>query len=470
MTTSDNFERISTGNPQADQILSGGFPSNSINIIMGLPGTGKTIFAERLVFHNATAPRPILYLTTMSEPLAKMIRYVQRFSFFDASKLGTDIIYDDLSTALSESGIDALVPYMTLAIRNHSPKIIVIDAFKDVHDLAPSVYDMRQVLYELSSMFTAYETTVFLLGPYTEDNSKVLPEFSVADGILQFMRQKVGAHDERFLQVLKLRGSPYKEGFHAFHIGHDGLEIFPRLVTPKAPEDYKIIDENVPTGIEGLDKMFGGGLLHSGGLLKGSTTLVSGPTGSGKTTIALQFATTGVEHGDPTLFVNFQENPVQLARAVHAMGGELKALKARGLHVMYTSPVELQIDSLIESIFRQIDEQKIKRVVVDALGDLASAATDEERMHDYLYSLLQHLTSLNVTSLFTFKSQEGLVGGAASQQSTALYSDLYDNVIMLSVEVQDAVKRTLAIIKARACNHDLKVRQIEITAKGARLK
>src|ERR1700731_1521118 len=121
-------ERVSTGNVQADEILGGGFPRNSINIVMGQPGTGKSIFAEQMVFHNAGDDRPILYLTTLSEPLAKMVGYLQRFAFFDENKIGKSVIYEDIGPQLVEGGVRALLKCVGESIEGSAPKIIVIDS------------------------------------------------------------------------------------------------------------------------------------------------------------------------------------------------------------------------------------------------------------------------------------------------------------------------------------------------------
>src|SRR5438067_2069003 len=123
-TDPDYAERMSSGNPQADHILNGGFPADSINIIMGHPGSGKTIFAEQLIFHNASDDRPILYFTTLSEPLAKVVRYLQGFRFFDEEKLGTQVIYEDIGPQLAADGPGALVPLLPEALRPLSPKVI----------------------------------------------------------------------------------------------------------------------------------------------------------------------------------------------------------------------------------------------------------------------------------------------------------------------------------------------------------
>src|SRR3954462_12720428 len=122
----DSLERLSSGNPEADYILGGGFPANSINIVMGHPGSGKTIFAEQLIFENATDDRPILYLTTLSEPLPKVVRYLQGFRFYEEDKLGSQVVFEDVGTELAENGPDALVPRLREMIMTLSPKIIVI--------------------------------------------------------------------------------------------------------------------------------------------------------------------------------------------------------------------------------------------------------------------------------------------------------------------------------------------------------
>src|SRR5262249_14780800 len=151
----------------ADAILGGGFPANSINIIMGAPGTGKTLFAQQLALRNADRERPVLYLTTLSEPLAKVVTYLQQLTFYDGSKIGVGVHYEDLSEALVEHGVGAVVSRVREAIMRLSPSIIVIDSFKAVHDLSTSVAEMRRFVADLAGLLTAYETTTFLVGEYS---------------------------------------------------------------------------------------------------------------------------------------------------------------------------------------------------------------------------------------------------------------------------------------------------------------
>jgi circadian clock protein KaiC len=455
--TDDATERLESGNPEADLILGGGFPANSINIVMGHPGSGKTIFAEQLIFHNAGDDRPILYFTTLSEPLAKVVRYLQGFTFFDEEKLGTQVMYEDIGPHLAAGGAAALVPKLAESIRTLSPKVIVIDSFKAVHDLAPTVAERRKIVYEMTALLTAYGTTAFLLGEYTEDDILSYPEFAVADGIVELSRRRLGSRDERYFRVYKLRGSRYMEGAHAFRITNRGLDVYPRLVSPRMPEGYEPAAERLSTGVRGLDEML------DGGLWRGTTTLLAGPSGGGKTTIGLQFAFEGSLRDEPTLYMSFQENPTQLRRTIRGLGFDVAELERRGLDLVYASPVELQIDSIIVDLFRRIEQRGVRRLVLDAVGDLASAATDPQRLHDYLYALVQHLAVRTITSVLNFETTSNSIEHSGMQNAMSYLSD---NVLLLTLDGEDRTRRKLRVLKTRGSAHDTRVREVEIGPGG----
>lgn len=453
----ETTERMSSGNPEADHILGGGFPANSINIVMGHPGSGKTIFAEQLIFHNASADRPILYFTTLSEPLSKVVRYLQGFRFYDEEKLGTQVVYEDIGPQLAADGASALIPLLREAITTLSPKVIVIDSFKAVHDLAPTVAERRRMVYEMTALLSAYGTTAFLLGEYTEDDILDYPEFAVADGIVELSRRRLGNRDERYFRVYKLRGSRYMEGAHAFRITSAGLDVYPRLVSPRLPEGYEPASERLSTGVHGLDAML------DGGLWRGTTTLLAGPSGAGKTTMGLQFAFEGTCRGEPTLYMSFQENPTQLARTIRGLGADPEELAGQGLDLVYASPVELQIDSIIVDLFRRIERGGVRRLVLDAVGDLASAATDPQRLHDYLYALVQHLAVRTITSVLNFETAGNTIAHAGMQNAMSYLSD---NVLLLTLDGEDRTRRALRVIKTRGSAHDTRVREVAISSDG----
>jgi circadian clock protein KaiC len=209
--------------------------------------------------------------------------------------------------------------------------------------------------------------------------------------------------------------------------------------------------------VQGLDEML------DGGVWRGTTTLLAGPSGAGKTTIGLQFALEGARQGEPTLYMNFQENPSQLIRTIRALGIDPEEAQARGLELVYASPVELQIDSIIVDMFRRIQQLRVRRVVIDALGDLASAATDPQRLHDYLYALVQHFAVSTITSILIFETAGNVIAGSPVQNAMSYLSD---NVLLLTVEGEERTRRALRILKTRGSAHDTRVREVEITSAG----
>lgn len=457
------LRRVRTGQPELDGILGGGFPAHSINMIMGPPGTGKTILAQQTLFHNGGGDRPLVFLSTLSEPLSKVVTYLQRFSFYDESLMMGSIIYDDIGPELLEHGVERLVDRVAELIREVGPAMLVIDSFKAVHDLTQAPTEMRRTAAALGGLLAAYDITTFLVGEYTPADVAVYPEFAVADGIIQLGRSDSLKRDERQLRVLKLRGTSYHEGSHAFTITPDGLRVFPRLVTPETSLGYVSHKERVPTGTEGVDRILGGGLW------RGSSVLVLGPAGSGKTTLGLGFALHGAMNGEPSLYVNFQENPVQLARTVDSLGIDLDRYLGKSLFLQYESPVEMQIDAVVVEMFRTVEERGVRRVVIDALGDLALAASSSERFHDYLYAVVQHFARLTVTSVLTLEGHLGLEH--VQSRGLARYSTLSDAMIALDVDLKrDPPRRTLRVVKARGIDHDLARHPMAIEAGGIRVE
>jgi circadian clock protein KaiC len=318
------------------------------------------------------------------------------------------------------------------------------------------------MLHELASLLTAYSTTVLLVGEYRHEDIATYPEFAVADGIIELGRNDLGTRDDRYLRVFKLRGSSYKQGSHSFDITDAGLQVYPRLVSPIEARSYKRDAGRAASGVPGLDSMVGGGFW------KGSATLVAGPTGSGKTTMGIQFILEGLRQGERCMLVNFQENPTQLGHQLEMMGGKVGPADASSrLELQYYSAVELSIDRIVVSMFRALRRNPIQRVVIDALGDLATAAGDPIRMHGYLYALVQHFAVMGVSSMFALETDPPLM---AQDESHGQMSHMTDNIVFLDVRPREGVLgRTLRVAKARGIGHDLQAREMRIDVEGLRI-
>ena len=452
-------DRIPTGCVGLDEILNGGIPANTITVLMGAPGTGKTIMAEGLAFSNATEARPALYLTTLSEPLEKFIFHGQRYSFFDPEKVGKSVIYEDLGMMVRETGIEKLAEVVGDLIMKYKPAFLFIDSFKSLNELIQSTLERRTVIYDLATVLTAYQCTTFLIGEYSDAMTTDLPEFAIADVVLNMMKYSTNVREQRFLRVEKLRGSNSTPGMHAFSINDQGIRMYPRLLSPTAAPTYEPKVERVNSGIGGLDEMI------DQGFWRGSTTMVAGPSGSGKTIMALSFIREGALRGEPGLYVGFQENPSQMARIMLNLGwSATELLEGGNFELMYRSPVEMQLDSVAAEVFQRVRAGQAKRVVIDALGDLERCSMDRQRFADFIYALTQWFAVENVTCLMTTELRELFEVGHISDQEI---SNMSDNLVLLGFTRGEEMKRTIRIIKTRGSTHDNRQHFLEINDKGA---
>ena len=285
-----------------------------------------------------------------------------------------------------------------------------------------------------------------------------LPEFAIADSILLLMKRSTGVREQRFLRVEKLRGSGSSPGMHAFNISDAGIILFPRLVTPEISPDYASNLQRVDTGVAGLDEMV------EKGFWRGSTTLVAGPTGSGKTILGLHFIRQGVLNNEPGVYVGFQENPVQISRVMSNFDWDPEALlKNDAFEFMYRSPVEMQMDSVAVELLDRVRAGRVKRVVIDAIGDLKKSSADVQRFSDFMYALTQWFATENVTCLLLYEVHNLF---DAPQISDEEISNMSDNIVLLSFSRDAEMARTVRIVKTRGSAHDHKGHILNITSAG----
>jgi circadian clock protein KaiC len=266
--------------------------------------------------------------------------------------------------------------------------------------------------------------------------------------------------------VYKLRGSDYLAGAHSFKITSDGITVFPRFTTPDAPLFYEVSRERARTGIPGMDDV-----LFPGGILRGTTTLVVGDPGVGKTVTALHFLLNGAREGEPGAYISFQEDPSQLRRIARNFGFDLPTLSQRGnLAMLYSSPVELNIDEHAQKIVTLLQEINAQRVVIDSVGDLeAGAQQDPDRFFNFVYALVQWFKTRSITALLTaemgqlFANELTLTGRGVSH--------IADNIVLIRyTEIDGEILRALTVLSARGSEHSKQVREYIITeAEGPRI-
>lgn len=448
-------ERFLSGDEHLDAVLGGGLPANALNLIVGLPGCGKTILAEQFMFHNATTQHPGLYISTVSEPLDKLLRYGQRLDFFDAKQVGDSIFFEDLGQALNDGGLDEVLAHTRALLTEHRPATVAIDSFKALSAYAPDPAAYRRFLHEFAAVLTAHPTTTFWVGEYDRREIATAPEFAVADGIISLATRRDGERATRHLEVLKLRGTGFMSGEHAYRIAGDGLHVFPRLAESLPTQPYELQLKRVSSGVPAIDQML------ADGYWPGASTLIAGPSGSGKTLMGLHFIFSGASTGEPGIIATLQEDPVQLERIASGFGW---TLAGEGTELMYRSPVDLYLDEWFYELLAVIEHTHARRLLIDSIGDLRRAAGDELRFREYLYSLLQHCRTQQISVMMSQETAE-LYG--VSQLSEEGISHISDNVILLRFVSSDTqLRRALTVLKTRASRHDPAIREFTIGPGG----
>ena len=280
MKKKSKIVRLSAGIRNFDSLLHGGFPKGSTIIVGGTPGAGTTTLVQQVCFHHASPERRVLYFNTLSEPTAKTLRYMSQFAFFDRAKLTDAVHFVDLGVILRSQGVDEASRLVMTHLKKIKPSIVVIDSFKVFDDLTASKEELRKFGYELAITLMAWEATTFLLGEYGEHEIQTNPLFSIIDGLLMVSQRLESGEQQRFVRVVKMRGTDHSRDEHAFVINDEGVEVFAPRVTIRR-EDRGPAGERCKTMISKLDELLGDGIP------RGSSVLVAGVAGTGKTMLSL---------------------------------------------------------------------------------------------------------------------------------------------------------------------------------------
>ena len=410
------------------------------------------------MFANATAERPGLYLSTVSEPLDKLLRYGQSLRFFDVQKVGRSVFYDELGSVLDESGLSGALHRIDMLIKEHRPGVVVIDSFKALKAFAENEVDFRRFLHELAGRLTVLAISSLWVGEYAAEDAMTSPEFAVADAVVDLTTKRKGERSIRYVRVLKLRGSDFASGEHSYRLSNSGLVLYPRLADSPDRSTNEVGAERLSTGIPALDEALGDGYWS------GSATLIAGPAGAGKTLMGLHFLYAGMARNEQAILMTFEESRSQLSRIVGSFGW---SLDDSAITVMDRSPVDVHIDELVYALFDCISETRAKRVVIDSLNDLMMAADDPLRFREFCYSLIQRLARGGISVMFTLESPELF---RITRLSELGMSHLADNVVLLQhLYSGHEMRRALTVLKTRGASHVSTVREFHITPQGITL-
>ncbi len=455
---------LPSGVPGLDTVLGGGLPEYSFNLIAGGPGSGKTTLAHQIMFTNATVERPALYFTVLGEPTIKMLRYQRQFSFFDPDLAGSAIQFINLSAEVMEQDLGEVLQRIVSEIERAKPGIVVVDSFRSIggqHGTSErgATSELDQFVQRLALHLTTWEITSFLLGEYTEEEQRN-PVFTVADGILWLTQATDRNSVVRKLQVVKTRGRAHMPGLHTFRITDAGLQIYPRI--PEQTQKRQLPKhERLSTGVPGIDEMIGGGVIA------GDAVMLTGPAGSGKSTVATQFIVAGLANGETGVIAVFEEYPEEyLARANTRNPDVGKMIDAGKLEVIYLRPLDLSVDEALQAILEAVGRLGAKRVVIDSLSgfEVALAPTFREDFRESLYRLVGTLTATGVTVFMTAEVSEAFSEARFTTEKVSFITD--EIIIQRYVEIEGGLRRVMAVIKMRGSDHSHEFRTYEVTAKG----
>ncbi len=453
------IRRLATGVPGLDDLLGGGLPEFSFNLLAGTPGSGKTTLAHQIMFALATPDHRALFFTVLGESPLKMLRYQQQFPFFDIDKVNHSIRFVNLAADLLDADFDRVLARIAEEVRNFSPSLVFVDSFRSVVQAAKTMEaganGLQHFVQQLGMQMASWQATTFLIGEYLAPEAESSPVFTVADGII-WMSQVV--HRDamvRKMQVVKMRGQAQSPGVHTFRITDNGVEVFPRPMLQASPAANIRIprEQRLSMGVPELDAMLGGGLPA------GYSLLVVGPSGSGKTVLATQFLAEGVRAGEPGVIAAFEKSPNQL------LSYSLNQMVASGaVGLINTRTLDLSIDEILHDMIVMIDRMKAKRVVIDSLSgfELALASVYREDFREALYRMVAVLTGMGVTVLMTAELEDQYSMLRFSSYGNAFLADAI--LMQRYVEIAGQFKRVLSVVKVRGSEHSKDIRFFDVVA------
>jgi len=459
-TKPNHIKRVPTGIEPLDELMEGGFPAGSLVLVTGNAGSGKTILTAQYLYHGAK---------NLGEPGVYASFGESRGLFFEnMKKMGMDfeqlekegkVRFLELMIA-KEDGLGDIFAGIFDETRTIKAKRLVIDSFSVVTQAYTDKLDARILMHTvLSKLPRLGAVTTIIVGERLaglEPRTVGMEEF-VADGIIALNSYPDRGYLRRNLQILKMRGSRINTVSHSYDINDRGIQLYP------LPSDIRLVSstskDRVSTGVKGVDAML------SGGVYRGSVTLATGESGTGKTTMALYFIAEGLRQGEPCLYVTFENAVDEITAAAASFGLDFEsAIKKDTLKIVSFFPEPFNSEAQLDDILKILQNHEPGRMVVDGLSPL-ERAMPSDRYLSYLSGLMSHLKANRVSSFFS------LVAEPMRQAPYEGLLSLVDNIVSLKyVEIESSLKRSLTILKAKRTESDKSVTEFEITPKGITVK
>ena len=453
-------ERLTTGVPGLDTLLHGGLVKGGVYMVMGMPGAGKTILANQLCFHHVRQGGRALYVTLLAETHTRMISNMRSLGFFEPSRIAESLAYLSAYSVLEEGGLDALIDLLRRELKSHQASLLILDGLVAAEELAPTEQAFKKFIHGLQVITGLVGSTTLLLT--TGGGKGLKAEHTMVDGLFILRERTYGVRAVRELKIRKFRGSGHQHGVHSFDITDQGLVVHPRL-------EAMVEEENLPDppalgrkgfGIPGLDTM-----LH-GGIFEGSTTMLLGSSGSGKSLVGLHFLAEGARRGELGHYFAFYDSPQRVLVQTDGVGLDLKPLIDKGhLELSFRPPAENRLDAIGNQLLGLIREKKVRRLFLDGFDGLNKAVIHQPRAARFMAALVAECRARSVTLLFTAETES--VFGIELKLPVRGISMLCENLLFLrSVEVRTELRRFISVLKLRTSGYDPVLRELLISNHG----
>jgi circadian clock protein KaiC len=458
------IRQLPAGVPGLDEILGGGLPEYSFNIIAGAPGSGKTTLAHQIMFANAGPQCPALYFTVLGEPAIKMLRYQQQFKFFDMAKIDGSIRFVNLSQIVLEKDLSAVLDEIVKEVEVSKAGLVIVDSFRTVVRKAQSStseMELQGFVQRLALHLTGWQATTFLIGEYVEGELRDNPVFTVADGLFWLHQSTERNSIVRKMQIIKLRGQESVPGLHTFRITEDGLQTFPRTFGLSKEASHVKGSRRLSTGVRELDALMGGGIPE------GDSILLAGPSGSGKSVLGSQFIAEGLRQNEPGIVAVFEEIPSEYVERASRFGLDLDTPQKEGkLKVIYLRPLDLSVDETVHEIVHSVRAIGCKRLVIDSLVgfEMALAPAFRTDFRESLYRMIAALTRLGVTIISTVEIEENFTSMGLSNFAVSFLAD--DIVRLRYVSINGQLRKMLLVVKMRRSAHSIDMCEYQVTPQG----